>query len=403
MKRLQNTIVLPVGWAYLVLIGFTFAAAMLRDINLLMIVCCFMAGPFLLNWQTALMTLRGIEVRRSVPRTVCAGDPLVVELSISNTRRRGTSWFFSVHDTITRLDEHDRVEEVQPAQVLIPRLPAGETISAPYQGRLERRGRYRIGSLRLAAAFPLGLVQRNRLITQRDTLIVYPQLGQLTRRWDTLFREAEQGSQHVHRRHGWQQGDFHSLRDWRQGDSTRWIHWRTSARKQQLMVRQFEQQANQDFVVLLSLWQPSQPAQRHRERVETAVSLAATIAADVCQRGGCRLKLGIDTKEPSWMDGPASTALYDETMRRLAIADSFAQDGLDTLLAKAVTMSAPGARIVVVSPRSVDLNDTNQFAAVHAATAKHDWESRVLLLDTSSDELVEFFRAPETATGADSK
>jgi uncharacterized protein (DUF58 family) len=166
------------------------------------------------------------------------------------------------------------------------------------------------------------------------------------------------------------------------------------------MVRQFEQQANQDFVVLLSLWQPLQPGVCDRQHIETAVSLAATIAADVCRRGGCRMKLGIGTKEPSWLDGPASTALYDEAMRRLAIANSSAEDGLDTLLAKAVATSAPGAQIVVVSPRSVDLYDTNQFAAAQAATPKHGWESRVLVLDTSSRQLDDFFHAPETGRRA---
>ncbi|MEZ6069756.1 MAG: DUF58 domain-containing protein [Pirellulales bacterium] len=395
MKRQQNTVVRPVGWAYLILIGFTFAAAMLRDINLLMIVCCFMAGPFLLNWQTVLLTLRGIEVRRLVPHTVCAGDPLVVELTVSNTRRRGTSWCFTVHDMIARLGDDGRVEEAQTASVLIPRLAAGDTTTVHYQGRLARRGRYRLGSLRLAAAFPLGLVQRNRLITQHDTLIVYPQLGHLTRRWDTLFREADQGAQHVHRRHGWQQGDFHSLRDWRHGDSTRWIHWRTSARKQQLMVRQFEQQANQDFVVLVSLLRPQRASRVDLERVETAVSLAATIAADVCQRGGCRCKLGIGARRPSWLDGPASTGLYDEAMRRLAMAESTVDDVLDELIAQAAAASTPGAHVILVTPQPVDADDFHRRAAAAGVAPPVGWANRLLILDTSSDGLDEFFSAPD--------
>ena len=91
--------------------------------------------------------------------------------------------------------------------------------------------------------------------------------------------------QHAEDVEGWQggrqptraSGDFFGVREWQAGDSVRWIHWRGTARHGQLMVRQFEKHRRRDIVLLLDLWQPSQPDEEHLENVELAVCFAAMV------------------------------------------------------------------------------------------------------------------------------
>src|SRR5207245_10092424 len=65
------------------------------------------------------------------------------------------------------------------------------------------------------------------------------------------------------RRHPAAQSDFHGLRAFRSGDSPHWIHWRTSARLGELMVREFEETPDDNLVIILDAWLP---ADLERER-----------------------------------------------------------------------------------------------------------------------------------------
>src|SRR6185295_12154455 len=100
--------------------------------------------------------------------------------------------------------------------------------------------------------------------------------GRLTHEWTKVMRENAAGSQPVRRR-GLLEADFYGLRDWRAGDSRHWIHWRTSARRGALVVRQFEQRRSEDLALLVDLWQPGDANEQQMNDVETAVAFVATV------------------------------------------------------------------------------------------------------------------------------
>src|SRR3990167_4687090 len=72
----SRTIVCREGVYYLLLLAFVFAGATLGDVNLLMLLAGMLVGPVWLSWRLVTKTLRGIQVRRQMPRGVCAGDLL---------------------------------------------------------------------------------------------------------------------------------------------------------------------------------------------------------------------------------------------------------------------------------------------------------------------------------------
>ena len=283
-----------------------------------------------------------------------------------------------------------REKPIRPG-VLFPHVPAGETRKGIYRGRLTRRGRYQLGPLRLSTRFPFGLFCRTVSLGQTDTLIVFPRLGRLTRRWATRHREAFAGTHRRERRHG-PEGDFYGVRDWRAGDSRRWIHWRSSARLGKLVVRQFEQPRNRDVAVLVDLWQPKRPGPEHLENVELAVSFAATVVADLCRKGGSNLLLGTTGPQPQCIGGPASVALLQELMERLAVAEAPGEDRLVELLERALGEIEPGTDVVLVSTRPVDLADSSRFGQLWADPARKAAARRIRCVDTSSDELAQYFQ-----------
>lgn len=379
------------GCCYLVIAGFILAGAMARQINLLMILFGLLAGAFLVHWRLVSKMMRKIAVERKLPDSISAGDLLVVELIGANRRRHG-AW---------AIEATDRIEREAPSahggatvgNALFSYLPGRGEGRTTYRGRLYQRGKYRFGPLALTSRFPLSLLRYTATFDTHDTLLVYPKIGHLTLTWRRWQEGLESSGGKSSPRRGMLEGDFYGLRDWRSGDSRRWLHWRTSARRQTPVVRQFEQPRDQGLAIVLDLWQPGTADASAEDAVELAISLVATIVADACRAGGRRLSVAIAAREPCLIAGPASTALMEDIMARLAISDVSAEDGLAEALGQLLESVRRGTQLLVVSPRFVDVENDSRFEAVRQDGRLSKWLSKLKTVDTSANTLNELFHA----------
>lgn len=378
------------GWYYLAVLAFVFTAATLQQMNLILVLVGALLGPLLFSWRLVVATLGGLAVRRKMPHGISAGDLLVVNLEMANPRRRLGSWAVVVEEQISAEAGPGRGQSIRPS-VFFAYVPAGSSRASAYRGRLPQRGRYRFGPMGISTRFPFGLIVRRRQLRETDTLVVAPRLGRLTRGWIARRHEDFEGAQHEPRRHSRTTGDFFGVRDWRGGDSRRWIHWRSTARHGALVVRQFERHRNCDMAVVVDLWQPETPASNDIENVEMAVSFAATVVADLCRRGGGNLLLTVSGDGPECLGGPASVALMQGAMERLAVAEASSEDRLPALLDHALRQVRPGTQVVVVSTRANDLGDSDRFDVLCRDPARRALVRKVRVVNAGSDELAEYF------------
>lgn len=378
------------GWYYLVLLAFLLAAAMLREINLLLLLAALLSGPMLLCWRLVVITLRGLEVRRQMPRGVCAGDLLVVDLEVANRRKRTTSWALVVEEEIVRLNGADAAP-VRPA-VFFSHVEPGDTRRREYRGRLPQRGRYRVGPLKLSTRFPFGLFRGTLIDSRVDTLTVYPRLGRLTAAWRSRRRESHEGTQRRQLGQARASGDFFGVREWQAGDSSRWVHWRSSARHQKLVVRQFEQQRHRDVAVLLDLWQPAGARAADRENVELAISFAATIVADACRRGGSNLLVAIGGEGLGLCGGSASPPVMEEIMAQLAVAEASPAASLAGLASTVMPKVSADAEVVVISTRKLAGEHAEVMAAIRRRSRRGP-ARRLVAVSTAEEELNEYYQA----------
>ena len=378
------------GWYYLVLLAALLLAAMLREINLLLLLAALLSGPVLLCWRLVAVTLRGLEVRRQMPRGVCAGDLLVVDLEVANRRRRTTSWALVVEEEIVRLNGSDAAP-VRPA-VFFSHVEPGGTRRREYRGRLPQRGRYRVGPLKLSTRFPFGLFRGTLIDSRVETLTVYPRLGRLTAAWRSRRRESHEGTQRRQLGQARASGDFFGVREWQAGDSRRWIHWRSSARHQKLVVKQFEQQRHRDVAVLLDLWQPAGATAADRENVELAISFAATIVADACRRGGSNLLVALGGAGLGLCGGSASPPVMEEIMAELAVAEASPAASLAGLASAVMPRVSADAEVVVISTRKLAGEQAEVVAAIRRRSRRGP-ARRLLAVSTAEDELNEYYRA----------
>lgn len=377
------------GWMFIFVPSLMLAGSLLQQVNLVVMLAALLLGSLLISWRIVGATVRGLRVRRRLPREIRAGDVLNVEIEVENVARGRAAWAIHVRDRVRRRGAVETA--VLEPDALIPRIPSKGTETATYRGRLMRRGRYEFGPIVCETRFPLGFIRGQIALPQSDELLVTPRVGRLNRRWRQLLREAEVGGRQTQRRHGLHEGDFFGLREWRRGDSSRWVHWRTSAKRSRMMVRQFERPRNQDFALLLNL-QANPGDAAADDAVELAVSFAATIASDLFRVGGAQLMFGVAGAEPCFFRGPLSTAMLSEVNEHLTDAESHSEDRLPDLLRRAFAEIPATMNVVLLSSRPVNLLDEPRFASLWNEPHQAAAAARTTCIDCGGDALSDFYR-----------
>ncbi len=390
MRRLHHMAICLEGALYLVVMGFILTAAVIRQINLLMILYGVLAGPLLLSWWGVRSTLRRLDVVRRAPAQVYAGQAFSVELELVNGKPRRGSFAVNVRDEIKR---RGGSESPIGAEVHFGFVPAGRSRTASYRGILARRGVYEFQPLKVSTRFPLGLLRTMLRFEKPGRLTVYPALGRLAPAWQRLLKVDDTAAAQQRPQRGFHDGEFYGLRDWRPGDGRNRVHWRTTARRQTLTVRQFERRRHAEYALIVELWEPPQPTEADRARTEEVVGLAATLAAEACRRGGQPLMIDLVGRSTKQIRTIGSPAALHEALRLLAGLEADPHDKLPASLTALLAGLPPSRNVVVLSTRRVDLFDRRRFAELWNAPHLQHWPQRTPCLSPHDAVWHELFRA----------
>ncbi|MEK6261131.1 MAG: DUF58 domain-containing protein [Planctomycetota bacterium] len=342
------------GIVYLAIMFVLFTGAMLTKQNTLLLVFAMMVGPFVVNGSLAFGMLRATRIVRSAPRRAMAGELFGVELNLSNRHPLLSMWMMSVRDEIA----HDR--ETLFAEVLFARVGPRAAQTGHYQLRLAHRGRYRLGPLLVSSRFPLGLVERSRLFAMSSDVLVYPRIGRLTPLWKRRSQGATELIARPQARAGVFHDEFHRLREFRTGDNPRDIHWRTSARRGELILREYQQNRDLNLAVVLDLWQPSATAASPEsiDLIERTLSFALTLLIEHSRE--CRdgtLSLAASGATPFQWEGQASAASLESLFDGLALLDAGSARETSLFLYETLHRTTASTQIVLLTTRPADESD----------------------------------------------
>ena len=388
----ERTILTREGWCYFGVMVVLLGAGLYQQVNLILLVSTLAAGPFLTSWIGSRTLLRRLSVVRRAPGYVFSGDPLVVNYTLENGRRWAPALAMFMEDSLIAVDGAAPGTAISP-QVFFPRVPGSDRLRARWETTSPRRGKYCFCDLSLGTRAPFGLVERRVSIPLSEEIVVYPKIGQLTRRWFQLQRQASENRMGKRHDRSSQQEEYHGLRDYRSSDSPRWIHWRTSARRGELMVKEFEQQNEQDLAILIDPWLPrTKVASELRDAMEQAISFAATVCLETCRRQGRRLTLGWTGAAPEVCQGQASVKLLHELLERLALLRPATEGTLAELID---TLPAPLLRdslLIIVSTRPINLAEEAERSSRLAGSSSRNLLSRAILLNAAQGGLSELFQ-----------
>ena len=292
--------------------------------NILLLVFGMMAGPFVLNGWVVDAMLTRVTVRRQHPLTTQAGVYFGVDVMMRNDKPLLSSRLVEVRDVVQGRDL--RAEPT----VTFVRVGPKEERFGRYELCMSRRGLYRFGPMRISSRFPLGIGERGHVVEGESELLVHPAIGRLLPGWKRRERDLAESASRANARMGIFDDDFHSIREYRAGDSSRAIHWRSSARHGQMMVKEHQQHREAELIVMLDFFLTPQFTELVQE---TAVSLAATLCVEQTRQSSSgTYRLLIAGKEQQSLEVVGAARFRDAALRALAICQPSAKAPLSQIL-----------------------------------------------------------------------
>lgn len=158
----------------------------------------------------------------------------------------------------------------QTASIGLPSLSASGDLVQSFVIPTDRRSVVEIGPALSVQGDPFGLTGRESLWTSAVEVFVHPRTVNLPGRQTGFVHDLEG---HTTQKLSNSDMSFHALREYVPGDDRRHIHWRSSARTGDLMVRQFEETRQSRIAIAIDL---SDQSYASEDEFEDAVSVAAS-------------------------------------------------------------------------------------------------------------------------------
>ena len=244
-----------------------------------------------------------------------------------------------------------------------------------------RRGRYLFSEVRAVLEDAFGLQRTEVPLAAPWTLLVYPRLVELDRLFSEGGTYAQDGRRLLLRRpSGF---DLHSVRDYEQGESLRKVHWRSTAKRGELMVKELEDAPRDEVAVLLDGTADAVIGDSFDVQVRAAGSLLLAQArrgrrAVLMVNGAHRTIQRVHSYETDWRqaydllaaaepdgDAPAAALLGDEVSSVARVLElTVVTASLSPLLVERLlqrTLSQRQAALVFVDPASFGANGEQPY------------------------------------------
>lgn len=272
------------GGIYLIVWLFVTSGALLRNINMLVLMAAIMIAPLLIGWRLNLAMLRKLRANRRVQKIAFAQEAFDVNWELHNDRAKLATWQLVIQDQGRRIFDDELKSRHQVVQLLFRLIRPQETRYQSYRANISQRGEYRFGPAKLTTRFPFGLMKATLEVETQDIVYVAPKLGALSASWDRRLLSYAAGDNSIKRKRALVDDEFFALRTWRSGDSIKQIHWRSTAKFGVPMVKQFDTRTDKDVVLILDLYEELTTHLAESGQDQSAIELLLSFGATLFSR-----------------------------------------------------------------------------------------------------------------------
>ncbi len=257
-------------------VGITFGvglAAINTGNNLLYLLLGMLLSLIVISGVMSEISLRGLTVVRRLPTRAQVSRAHLVEIEVSNSKKRVPSYAIEVED----------LREGQPAdkRCFFLKISPSSAQVAAYRRTPQRRGRDHHVGFRVATRFPFGLFEKSREITSEGDLVIYPAVDPV-RLGPDRGGARRFGGGAIGRGAG---DEIAGVRPGRADEDPRDIYWRKSTVPGQLVMRERARETSPDVSLTLDVLEPESPPEDWPARFERHVRDTASRAVAHVRRG----------------------------------------------------------------------------------------------------------------------
>jgi uncharacterized protein (DUF58 family) len=287
----------------------------------------------------AALWVRFLNKPMTLYRKVQRGDrvdgddvPIQLELDVDGLTPSGS---MTLRERIARLGERETVLERRHGR-----------LRGRYTLRRVPRGRYPIESTQVVVEDPFGLERIDVELPAGASLLVYPRLVDLERLFSEAGARTPEGRRLLLRRaSGF---DLHSVREYEQGESLRRVHWPSTAKRGQLMVKELEDSPRDESAVLLDADAAAVVGEPPDSSFELGVRAAGSILKSHASRGR-RAALIINSARPTYQRVHSYDGDWHRALELLAAVEPDGHTPAASLLADDAGAAARALELTVVT------------------------------------------------------
>ena len=353
---------LPLLWFILLLL----AAILLPDRIWNTLLVGF-GGLLIIAYLWVRLLANGLRAGRHLRfRWVSVGDQLHEQFTIRNDSLLPVLW--------VEILDYSNVPGYHPAVV---RSLGGNRIDQWKETAVcQQRGQFQLGPWAIRSGDPFGIFTTTRHYPVHEEIIIHPPIhGNLS-----IPLPAGQSSGRVRAREkSWQATtNAASVRNYHPNDPLRWIHWPTSARRDELFVREFDLDAAGDIWILLDMAMAVQLGSGSNNTEEQAVLLAASLAAQALSQNRA-VGLAAYGQTPQIVPAGQGRGQQWKILRALALVKADGQNNLSQAITDLGRIARRGAAAIIITA-----TDQADWIPDLLALGQRGIQSHVTLLDRPS-------------------
>jgi uncharacterized protein (DUF58 family) len=288
-------------------------------------------------WQA--MAIRGMTFNRSaLGGRAQVGERIEERLALENHSLFPKLWV-QVHDGSTLPGHHaGYVTSIGPRQRIAWRA----------RTLCRARGRYTIGPVTATTGDPLGLYRREVTLAPENELIVLPPVLPLTR--FELYPGSMPGRGRGSQRSLQTTTNVVTVRNYVAGDPLTRIHWPSTARLGQFMVKEFDLDPTIDVVVLLDLDRDAQAGAGDSSTEEYGVTIGASVAGYLLRQQELAVGLAVSGSSDVSLPLDRGERQLDRILEMLAVSHATRSAPLVEALANEETRLQRNTVLVIITP-----------------------------------------------------
>lgn len=244
--------------------------------NLLYLVFGLLLSLIMVSGVLSELNLRKVRVSRVEPPHLHAGSPGLIAVHILNGKKRLSTLSVEVSELFGR-DWEDAGTKQRKGFVML--LRPGQQATTFIRLTPGHRGLMTSAGLRVATRFPFGFFEKSRFFPLPHRYVVYPPASESS---DAAPRLAHVGTEQETGRAG-QGEEFYALRDHRPGDDARDIAWKVTARRDKVVIREYERPGTREVIFVVGNVIP--PVTVARQELEAAIERVGALAQSYATAG----------------------------------------------------------------------------------------------------------------------